>query len=353
MVSYNYSNFTVFGNESKGHRYAWAAWYIFLTITSLLGDTAILLAAVKYKAFQLHKVIITFIQHIAVCDLIYSTTYLSYLPSSIISNRWTSGKALCYITAYTSFYFPLLGCLLICGMTVSKFLLLKYPLRSRSWTRKLVHKVCVGFWLASLYIPVALSIIDTADVIFDNRVLFCRYGFSSRKWNLLKPITYVVVSFTPTLIVIAATTLLLLEGKKVVRGDGGHKQSLKWQGIVAVVLTATFNTLAKLPYMVYVIFEFLVKNGILSPGPFLEEFLRIALGTVGLNTISNFFIYSLTVRSFRAFLCIRIRVATFRITNTISRREVRQGGLKGEYRREPLALVRLNMKIPADEVEEG
>jgi hypothetical protein len=83
-------------------------------------------------------------------------------------------------------------------------------------------------------------------------------------------------------------------------------------------------TLAKLPYTVYIILKIFVENHRTSPGSYLTEFLRIAIGTAGLNTISNFFIYSLTVKSFRIFLLARIRIARYHLTNTISRLQFQQ-----------------------------
>ena len=67
---YNYSDKALFGFKSNTERYLWAGWLAFVVVLSLLGDSLILIASIKYKAFNLHKMIVTFIQHIAVNDLL-------------------------------------------------------------------------------------------------------------------------------------------------------------------------------------------------------------------------------------------------------------------------------------------
>ena len=69
---YNFSDKTKFGIKNDTERYLWAGWLAFVVVSSLLGDSLILIASIKYNAFNLHKMIVTFIQHIAVCDLLQS-----------------------------------------------------------------------------------------------------------------------------------------------------------------------------------------------------------------------------------------------------------------------------------------
>ena len=341
MIFYNNSNYTVLSSEGSTERCVWAAWYIFLIITSVLGDTSILVGSIKYRAFHLHRVIVTFIQHIAVCDLLYSITYLSFLPGSILRNRWITKKTHCLITPFIGYYLNHVGCLLICGMTVSKFLLLRYCLKTRSWSRKLAHKFCAGIWIFCLCLPTMLLIVDKDDVNFDDRVHYCRYKFSSPKWIVLRPISYVLFYLTPTLVVVMTTVLLISDSRKVAKGA-----TLKWQGLLTLILTATFYSLAKLPITVYSVLQGLADCGILSSDSIPGKLLQVSLGTLGLNTISNFFIYSLTVSSFRKFLYTRIRLL---VTNIA---QCRQSGFRDQMRaghvgRNPLQVYR-NARLVRD-----
>ena len=90
-----FSNKTAYGIESDAIRYTWAGCYLFILISSLIGDTTILIASIKYKAFKLHRVIIVVIQHIAFCDLILSTTAVLPNMFSVISDKWVLGNLFC------------------------------------------------------------------------------------------------------------------------------------------------------------------------------------------------------------------------------------------------------------------
>ena len=121
-----YSNKTAYGIKSDAIRYTWTGCYLFVLASSLIGDTTILIASIKYKAFNLHRVIIVIIQHIAFCDLmILSATAVLPNMVSVISDNWVLGNVFCYFCFYTAYYSYLTGILLICTMTTSKLLLLK------------------------------------------------------------------------------------------------------------------------------------------------------------------------------------------------------------------------------------
>ena len=57
------------GMLSDAERYSWASYYIFVIVSSLIGDSIILYASNKRGAFHLNAFIVTIMQHIAVTDL--------------------------------------------------------------------------------------------------------------------------------------------------------------------------------------------------------------------------------------------------------------------------------------------
>ena len=137
---------TIYGIKSDAARYAWAGYIVFVIASSFIGDTIILIASSRYKAFKLHKVIIVIIQHIALCDLMVTVTDVLPLFVSMIENEWVFGNLLCYVGAFTGYYFKGTGLFLICNMTTSKLLLLKYPFRYRAISVKKAHMVCGACW---------------------------------------------------------------------------------------------------------------------------------------------------------------------------------------------------------------
>ena len=194
----------------------------------------------------------------------------------------------------------MVGTFLVVTMALGKLLLLKYPLRLRSWSRSYAHKICAVIWVALLTVPTLHLVIDSDDVIFDYRVYSSSYDYSADIWKILLPLLAVILLLVPNITIIVAAILLLVEAKKVVRGKN---ESLKWQGIMAVFLTATVYTISYLPTFIYLMIEpFFETDPMDEPGPYIRKGYRIVCCIFNINILANFFIYSVTVASFRNFL---------------------------------------------------
>ena len=302
-------NKTIYGIKNDAARYAWAGYFLFVIISSLVGDTTILIASLKYKAFNLHRVIGVIIQHIAFCDLLVAVTDVLPRTVTLISNEWVFGTYLCYLYPYTGYYFSGASILFICNMTTSNLLLLKYPLKFGTTSRKKAHMFCVACWLVALIAPVTallVAVVDGNDTHFSYRIYFCNFGFTSDIWHWLKPLIAVIFMFIPNCAVVGTTIYLVVIAKRVARRG---RESLKWQGIITTVLTASVYCISILPSAVYYIGESVVTVDNKSSSFFHTLFLRIASWLLYLNTISNFYIYSLSVYSFRDFIRSKIQQA--------------------------------------------
>ena len=133
------NNATIYGIQNEVERYLWVGYLVVVLASSLIGDTIVLIASIKYNAFKLNKFIIAIIQHMAVCDLILSLDYVVPLLVSVITNRWVFGDFLAYFQEFVGYWaFPVSN-VLVCALSVSKFLLVRYPLRTRRWTKVKAH----------------------------------------------------------------------------------------------------------------------------------------------------------------------------------------------------------------------
>ena len=311
QYNYEYSNKTAYGIKSDAIRYTWAGYYLFVIASSFLGDITILIASLKYKVFKLHRVIIVIIQHMAVCDLIISATSVLPRMVAVISDKWVIGNFFCYWYAYATYYSNQTSAFLISTMTTSKLLLLKYPLQFGTTTLKKAHLICLASWLAAFAFPIAFLIVDRHDIYFSYRTYKCTYGFSSEIWMLLKNFLALFFIHIPVLLVVATTVHLLIIAKQFARRN---RQSLKWQGITTSVLTATIYCISVLPVTLYYIGEAILDGE--SKIFFHTHCYRVANSFVFLNTISNFYIYSLTVDRFREFVRTRmLQCATININS--------------------------------------
>ena len=296
---YNFSNRTKFGIKNDTERYLWAVWLTFVFVSSLLGDSLILIASIKYKAFNLNKIIVTIIQHIAVCDLLNSLGSVAPAAVSTIYNTGSPYRFINYVRTFVVYYTSVSSSAFISVLTLGKLLMLKYPLKLKSISKRHAHKLCAGIWIVSVYVPALQLAIDKDDVTFDFRIYAGSYRYTSPLWKIFMPVTALFFLVIPGVTVVVSTVLILREARKVVRRT---QESLRWQGITTVVLTATVYVIAFLPYTIYFMAEPLVKKDPDEPGMLYVEFYRVANGLIQLNVLSNFFIYSLTVASFRRFL---------------------------------------------------
>ena len=143
-----------------------------------------------------------------------------------------------------------------------------------------------------------MLLVDWKDVYFSYRGYQCGYGFTSDVWFYLKPLFAIVFLFTPTCAVVITSGYMLLIAKRVAHRG---RENLKWQGITTTILTAILYCLSIIPYIVYRVGESIVHEE-MTQTFFNTTLYRISMSIVSLNTISNFFIYSLTVPSFRRFV---------------------------------------------------
>ena len=302
--------------KSDAERYVWAGFLLFVLASSLIGDSTILIASIKYRAFNLHKVMVVIIQHIAVCDMLMSVTYAFPMFISVVNGEWVLGNFLCSVTAYPKYYFYSTSVLLICNMTCNKTLLLRYPLRFGTISGRKAHLLCVACWAAALTFPVSLFLVEGLEgLYFSYRGYYCDYNvFTASIWKWLQPLLAVLFLFIPTCLVVATTILILVKAKQVARRGRG---SLKWQGIMTTVLVATVHCISSLPIVLYAVASVIVtEDDIYESKLFYITFFRLVGSMLYLNTISNFYIYCLSVHGFRDFILLRMQLA-YRVFNTI------------------------------------
>ena len=139
--------------------------------------------------------------------------------------------------------------------------------------------------------------------------------------KIILPLITVIFLVVPNTIVIVSTIMLLYKAKTAAKT---HRKTLKWQGITTVALTALVYTLSFFPFIIYFTAEPFVKKHPQDPGPFFLEYFRVTNGLVFLHVLSNFFVYSLTVESFRSFLKTKLcGVLTRFFATRVSHQEVK------------------------------
>ena len=302
------TNYTQFAIQNSTVRYCWASFHILVLLSSLIGDCLVLCGSLQRNVFKLNPLIVTVIQYIAVSDLMYAI--FSVLPSviSLLADSWILGDVLCYLRAYLVYFVYTASLYLLAIMTTSKLLLLKFPIRFSNWSRKKGHVLCCTSLIPAALSPLLFLVINKSDVGFDYKTYTCDYMFTEQDvWESLRPLIAILNLFAPTTIIVATTVPTLKYIADARQTAKRARGSIPWQGAVTVSLTAVVCCVAILPSVVLNVGgSFLVNTGDLK-----LQFTRVAKFLLSINIMSNFYIYTLTVKSFRQFLLHKIKPITF------------------------------------------
>ena len=287
--------------RSNAERYFWAAYLTFVLVSSLLGDTIILVASTRYNALRLNKCIVAVLQHIAVCDLVACFGYVLPTLISLIANQWVLGDVIAHIHLYLDYYSCQTTNCLTCALVCCKLLLLKFPFRTRTWTKRRAHALCASIWIFANIYPILRFILDKNGLVFSYISYNINFGLSSNSSIAERIVAYsfnVITEDIPTLtvvITICLTLLHLLKSRRLTKRSGGR---LRWQGMATVIATASVYCIPIIPHRVSYYIAITVSQRSLRE----SSVNRILELLTKLNIMSNFYIYSLTVASFREFI---------------------------------------------------
>ena len=160
---------------------------------------------------------------------------------------------------------------------------------------------------------------------FDYGSYICIYEFSSGVWRILLPVGIVIFNVVPTIFIVVTSVMILSLARRISRES---RQGMRWQGVMTVALTGVAYCVSFLPIAVYHIAHAVAKAEPSKPDPSMLTFNRVASSFLDINVIANFYIYCLTISSFRHFL----RTRTKRLTSCLLTTFASQGN-RGERRR--------------------
>ena len=298
-----YDNYTLYGIHDKTERQLLVGYKSFILISSLMGDTLILIGSLRYNAIRLHKILVIIIQHIAAADLLLAI--FSVLPGvvSLAANRWILGDIFCYMTYFANVNCGVLVCQLMSGLALSKMLIVQYPLRAIHFSGKAAHLSACVMWVYSFIFPVAAIARDKSGVYFSYLVYNCDYTCSPIIW---KPLGWTLYDIScglsvllPTIVIVVSSVVLVVLAKRVAdRGPGG----LQWQGVLTVLLTVAAHIAAALPLEIFYITAGISRRSSNPNNSYLEKIYRYGWFIGTLTVTINFYIFTLTLKSFRDFL---------------------------------------------------
>lgn len=314
MITSN--NDTEFGIHSTGERCIWILYLLIVLLSSLIGDSIILLASLRYNAIKLHGLLVVVMQHIAACDLLATLSYTLPTLTSLIANTWVLGDVLGYLHLYLNVYSVQASSVFMCVLTTGKLLLLKFPVRTRGWGGRGAHLVCLGVWVTAHVYPVLRFVLDQDGLVFSYISYNLNFGSSADSPQTVKTLIRVVsmvMFYLPVLVVLLTTlpTLLyLVKARKVSQSVG---KTARWRGIVTVVVTSSVFCVTSVSERVGMLAITLSPEGV--SGADRTNFKRVSEFLSALNFMSNFYIYTITIPSFRRF----VKLKAFKMSRKASR----------------------------------
>ena len=287
------------GIQSDFGRYLLATYNMFVLLATLVGDSIILIATIKYNAIKLNKVHIVIMQHLAVADLVMSVFFLFPNFVAMTTNRWILGEVMCFLDGLIKFWLYSVVLSLTCTLTTTKLLTVKFPFYSRIWSAKSAHCVCLSTWVASLLnLAGFLDYLSSSDYFPSFSYLeyscFIRVKHQTMVPLWLYQLRKAVSSIHIFLIlaVIITSLLLVLEAK---RTASRNNRAVRWEGILTVILTGAVVVVSFGPFaLIWTLSNLGIRISVPS--------VRAATVLYNLNIVANFFIYAMTVQSFRKFL---------------------------------------------------
>ena len=298
------SNFTLEGIHNTPERLTWAFYNTLIILSSLFGDTLILLATIKYNAVKLHRIIVVMIQHLAVSDLLMSLFKILPMTVTLVTEKWVLGEFLCVVNPLVGWMCNPVTIFLTCSLATSKLLIIRRPLRALCWTKMSAQVACFTIWVICFLNPVQLINFmvlfqKNSDGTYLNFMVYeCALDRDSikvpawlRKWCYL---IYGCATFLVmiTTCILTSSLILLFAGKAAKR----QGRQLHWQGVITIMLTATIFIISYFPFFVVKLTSqmFSVTYSLSTQ--------RVVHFLPHINVTANFFIYCTTVRSFRNFL---------------------------------------------------
>ena len=167
----------------------------------------------------------------------------------------------------------------------------------------------------TVFVAVVLALNGQNGMYFSYLDYNCDYFLNEEVWTRAKYLVLCTTIGLAVLINVIITTfssvMLLIEAK---RAAARREQDLQWQGVTAVVLTAAIFGFTLLMVAAYYICNKFV-TGRSDVQEHVVRYYRYMWYLTYVNTVTNFYIFTLTLSSFREFLKSSIKAMVVMVTD--------------------------------------
>ena len=281
---------------SAAGRYVMLIWTCTAVIISLVGNTTVLVASIKYNAIKLDKISIVLLRNLSAADILY-TFYTILLLPLLSQQRDVYGDPFCWVSTAFGYFLAFVDITLICLLNIAKLTTLLYPFDARLRSARTGHIIACTVWLvvscASTALALYNNLMNEMPFVLDSATYKCSSNVEPDAGSFVAAAFVVVFGITPTLI-IAVSSAWLLHFVHKVRG-------LRMEGVVTVLLVSFVFFVSYVPYSVYEVVRKFMTARSKNTAWFLL-FRKFVVYFVYVNYAGNPVVYFVSVRSFREFV---------------------------------------------------
>ena len=239
------NNKTLYGDWSDLKRGGAMTWGVATLLLSLVGNSIILIASLRFKVIRHSKMTVTLIEHIAASDL--GVTLFGILPdvATLYILDWSHYPGFCSARFMAHGSFVSTSTYLVCALNVCKLLSLLYPLRSRMWSRKFATTLAITIWIFSLSCSgLILAVALTFDeMYFDFRTYMCMYKVTTPPMKLVGILQTTLQWTIPDILVLSSSVWIIVVARKKAR----TQKKWRWQNVVTVLMVVAAFCVSYLP----------------------------------------------------------------------------------------------------------
>lgn len=301
-------NYTLYGIHSQGERSLLAAYCSFIIFSSLVGDLLILVgSSEQFHAIKLHKILVVFIKNISVTNIFISVLRVIPCAVSLVADRWVFGNAFCLASFFVSMTMVAAHFSLMSGLALAKLLIVMFPLKAIAWPLRGANITTALIWTFWTGMSLLVAVFSFSGVYFSYYSYNCEQdwstSFRATAWFEVFHVTLAIVLLTLSAVTLVSSVILIVLAKRTAAQGAGR---LQWRGVLTVFVTVGVYVLSVLPIAIYFFVSIIVgfKGNVAQLQFFLYRFGSF-FGLV--STISNFYIFSVAMPSFRQFLKTRAK----------------------------------------------
>ena len=289
-------------------------WFFFTGFLSTAGNAIVLVSSIKYNAIHLDRVSIILIRNLAIADLGFGLSRFSTAMKEAM--QWNVfGHRICGIIRIVALFFLYASSCFLASLNLNKLNVLLFPLRSNIRRFKRGYIISCAVWASSTasIVVIVLNMLFSRDELsiefipaygFNEETFLCYFYLVHKYQRLISIFITICFTFIPMVCVVITTIWMLFFVKKV---SGIQRQTIFTLLVVSVTF---FVSLAPTVVVSSITSRTLISRDEVELGlgtiKTVNILFMISSFSICINSAANPFIYCLTIRSFGAFIRIKL-----------------------------------------------